>query len=1133
MATRFKSVSLALLLGSAGNIASLYASSIDNLSIQNIQQQKSICSGVVTDDQGMPVIGASILIKGTTNGTVTDIDGNFNLAEAKKGDILVISYIGMNSKEIKYAGAPIKVTLKEDTHNLNEVVVTGYGGQQKRGTLTTAISKMDNKVLDNAAFGNVGQALQGTVSGLQVVNTSGTPGASPTITLRGGASITSTSSALVIVDGVVRDLSEISSDDIESIEVLKDAASTAIYGARANGGVILVTTKKGKAGRTNINYKTKMGINFKRNDYEYLNAHDYIYYNRLGYKRYAESTGASLSGVDNMRGYSGYGAEIDEYGAWFAPMFDCIYDSDIDTYGVYGKKTTRDELRQNGWQLMDDPAHEGQQLWYRDYGGQVMNAAFRNKTLTQDHHVSVTGGNDVSTFAASLGYYGEDGIVKSTSYKRFTGQINGSYKIKPNFNVKAGASLMWSKQPTLYVDAQYLYSRTLMLPPTWNPYKEDGSPAPGWTWTDGNMLYWKDVYTNENSYRTETFNAGFDWDIIPKKLKFTVNGSVFYTLYQNEDFNKSYYQDTKPSDINTTRNADATMTKDNQIQLNAMLNYTDQFAGKHNIDAMVGTEYYDYSYFTLFGSTKNSPTDDIPTLNAGAEPVSVSSSKTGHRIESLFGRVNYNYMEKYLLSLTMRYDGISKLKDHRWGAFPGISAGWNVTQEDFWKNSKISKVISNLKPRVSYGVNGNVNGIGDYYIYGKYTLYSPNTYKNQSGYWNSTLKNTKLRWEQSKTFEGGLDISFFDNRLAFILDYYVRNTSNLITSVNLPAYTGFSSITTNLGKLRNQGFEMEMRANIINKHGFRWDVTANLSTVKNTILELPTSDKPNNYMGGVEVAAGKVDANGVTPTKWIGGYGEGGRLDELYGYHQQFIFKNWDEVKQYANNRIDEIGKTYGPGMADQLVPGTDKTYAETEGWKALAPGDVCWEDINGDGVINSLDRKVLGHSMPTVTGGFSTTVAYKGLSLYARFDYALGHKIWNERKAASMAQGQGEFNNITEVKKMWSEDNPNSDYPMFTYADQLNKRNIFRDNYGDELSSRFLENGNYLALREITLSYSLPKALVSPIGMQGASVYVTGQNLFYITKYTGSMPEPRSGGVDYGTYPTPKTLLFGISLTF
>lgn len=1134
MATHLKSIGLALLLGGAGSIATANASQISGVAVQNVQQNGKSCSGVVLDDQGQPIIGASIAVKGTDKRTITDVDGHFVLPGTKKGDVLEITYIGFDTKTVKYAGAPLTVSMKEDTHALNEVVVTGYGGQQKRGTLTTAISKMDDKVLENAAFANVGSALQGSVTGLQVVNTSGTPGASPTITLRGGASITSTSSALVIVDGIVRDLSEVNSEDIESIEVLKDAASTAIYGARANGGVILITTKKGRAGRTSITYKTKLGANFKRNDYKYLNAHDYIYYNRLGYKRYSESTGAALSNVDNMRGYSGEGAVIDEYGAWFSPMFDCIYASEKDKYGLYGVATSDDEMVKNGWLQMDDPVYDGEKLWYRDYTNKVIDAAFRNTTLTQDHHIGVSGGNDVSTFAASLGYYGEDGIVQGTSYKRFTGAINGSYKIKPNFTVKGGASLMWSQQPTIYSSASSLYNRTLSLPPTWNPFYEDGSPAPGYTYEDGNVLYWKDKYTNDNSYRTETFNVGFDWYLIPKKLKLTVNGSVFYDLLQDENFNKAYYTDRNPSSINTTRTANATLTKDNQIQLNAMLNYTDQFAGKHNIDAMVGTEYYDYNTYTLYGSSKNSPTDDIPTLNAGAEAVSVSSSKTGHRIESLFGRVNYNYMEKYLLSLTMRYDGISRLKDHRWGVFPGVSAGWNVVEEDFWKDSSLSKVISNLKPRVSYGVNGNVSGIGDYYIYGKYTLYSPNTYKNQSAYWNSTLKNTNLRWEQSKTFEGGLDIGFFNNRLSFILDYYVRNTSNLITSVNLPAYTGFSSITTNLGRLRNQGFEMEMRANIINHGGFRWDLTANLSTVKNTILQLPTSDKPNNQMNGVEVAAGKIDPNtGITPTKWIGGYAEGGRLDDLYGYNQQHIFRDWDDVKANANMRIDEIAKTYGPGLADQINPQTGVKYSESSGWKALAPGDVCWEDINEDGIINSLDRKVLGHSLPTVTGGFSTTLAYKGVSLYARFDYALGHKIWNLRKARSMAQAQGEFNNITEVKKMWSEENPTSDYPAFTYADQLNKRNIMRDNYGYDVSSRFLENGNYLALREITLSYTFPTSLVSKVGLQGASLYVTGQNLFYITKYSGSMPEPKTYGEDTGTYPTPKTLLFGLSLTF
>lgn len=434
MATHLRSISLALLLGSTGCIVPLYASALSNMSAQSIQQQKNSCSGVVTDDNGEPVIGASIMIKGSTKGTITDIDGNFHLADAKRGDVLVISYVGMNPVEMKYTGAPIKARLKDDTHNLNEVVVTGYGGQQKRGTLTTAISKMDDKVLDNAAFGNVGQALQGTVTGLAVVNESGQPGSEPSITLRGGASIQSTTDALVIVDGVVRGFSDINPSDIESIEVLKDAASTAIYGARANGGVILVTTKSGKAGRTSITYKTKLGVNFKRNDYDFLNAHDYIYYNRLGLKRYNNSCGYDAADVDSQNGYSGFGAYKYANGkTYFSPATDVLYK---------GYETvSEDEMYANGWKLMDDPYYydeDGSQLWYKDYSGQVSDAAFRNTTLTQDHYIGVSGGSDVSTFAASLGYYDEDGIVRGTGYKRFNGSISGSYKIKPNLKVNGG-----------------------------------------------------------------------------------------------------------------------------------------------------------------------------------------------------------------------------------------------------------------------------------------------------------------------------------------------------------------------------------------------------------------------------------------------------------------------------------------------------------------------------------------------------------------------------------------------------------------------------------------------------------------------------------------------------------------------
>ena len=433
--------------------------------------------------------------------------------------------------------------------------------------------------------------------------------------------------------------------------------------------------------------------------------------------------------------------------------------------------------------------------------------------------------------------------------------------------------------------------------------------------------------------------------------------------------------------------------------------------------------------------------------------------------------------------------------------------------------------MSNIKPRISYGSNGNVSGIGDFYIYGVYGQQT--NYNGNTAFYDRSLVNTALKWEQSHTFEGGLDLGFFQNRLALILDYYVRNTSNLLQSVNLPSYMGFQSIQTNLGKLRNQGFEMEVRATPVHlKNGFRWDLSFNLSTVKNTIIKLPKSDRPFNQLNGVEVAAGPVDANGKTPTKWIGGYREGGKLGDLYGYQQDHIFRDWDDVRTHANKRIDNVAKLYGPGLANEINPQTGVLYKNSTGWKAIEPGDVCWEDINGDGIINTLDRKVVGNERPSVTGGWSTTLTYKNLSLYARFDYALGHTIYNDLKARSMGQYQGQFNLITKVKEMWSENNPDAKYPVFTYADQLDKHNIWRGN------SIFYEKASYMALREITLSYSLPKQWIKALQMSNANVYITGQNLFYLTSYDGASPEP-TNGVDYGRYPAPRTLLFGLNITF
>lgn len=1076
-------------------------------------------SGTVLDTYNMGVPGAAVVEKGTTNGTVTDFDGNFTLSLTNKNATLVISFIGYKTQEIPVAGkTKINVILQENAEQLDEVVVTGYGGQQKRATLTTAISKLDNKALENVAVSNAAQALQGGISGLRVVNTSGKPGEAPNIVLRGGATITgdpANNQALVVIDGVVRSLNDVNPADIESIQVLKDAASTAIYGARANSGVILVTTKRGKEGKATVSYKFKGGMNFARKGYEFLDAHDYIYYNRLGNK-YINDAGFART-LQQVNNSNGYGTNAGNF------------------FSLHYLDEKNKHLLNEGWQQMTDPYDGTSQLIYKDYGGQMMDAAFNDPSFTQDHYVSVTGGNEKATFLTSFGYYDEQGQVVGTSYQRFTGNVNGSYKVRDNITINAGANYAFSKKPGMWISEAQLFYRSMSLWPTYSPFDEDGKATAGVGSADGNPLYWKEKLSRINNLRKTTFNIGGSWEIIPG-LTLNENSSIYYIDNEQEDFDKAY-QTQNSTTPNNTRAARAMYERQFQQQHSATLTYAKTFAEKHSFDAMIGGEYFDYDRFKMEEKGNKAPSDDIPTLNSSSDKVSVYSYKDGYRMLSGFARINYNYDYKYLLSLVARYDGISKLSDNRWGFFPGVSAGWNIHEEAFFKESGAEKVISNLKPRISFGLNGNVAGLENYEVYGEYgTLNDTNTklpyaYNGSVGFLNTGLINNNLRWEKSNSLEVGLDVGFLANRINLIMDYYSRTTSDLLTNLELPNYTGFNSIRTNLGSLRNQGFEIEAKFNILNNvKGFSWDISANASFVKNKIIKLPENGNDNNRQGGYRVWDPKTGQE-----TWVGGYQEGQELGNVYAYKQERIFQDWDDVKQNAGDRYDAVAELYGPNKWAQM---SDK---EKIGKKPIEPGDVMWADLNNDGTINELDRVKVGNVLPKWTGGFSTNLSYKDFSLFARFDYALGHIIYNDLAARSLGQYQGTFNVITMVKDSWSPENPNTDLPKFYYADQLAKKNITRSNNANpninNNSSRFYEKGDYLALREITLSYRLPKRIFEKAYMSDASIYVTGQNLFYLTGYSGMSPEPAikkdNAGVDEGRYPMPRTVLVGVSVSF
>lgn len=1071
---------------------------------------------VVEAQSGSPLSGATISDKSAGSGTISGDDGSFRLA-ATKGDSLIISLIGYQPQRIVYDGRKsLVVRLSQSAHQLSQLVIVGYG-EQSRATITTAISQLDQDVLKNAPRANLGSALQGTLPGLNVVNTTGQPGASPSILLRGGASINSPGAPLVVVDGIIRPFNDLPSEDIASIQLLKDAAATAIYGARANNGVLLITTKKGQQGKARITYKYTTGFNTAREGYQFLDAKDFIYYNRLGNL----NSGRTL---DQVNSSMGYGLKTDA--------------ADLASFDIrsYGPNTSY--LMADGWDTVGDPY--GGTIIFKDHGGELADILFRN-TQTQDHYISVSGGNEKGTYYSSFDYYKEDGVIVGSSYKRFSGDVNGSYKIKPNLEIGSGVTASTSSQYGVNGSEINTMYRGLALWPTFNPWLDSAKtqPNPGNSATDGNPLYWLSKLDRSNEVNQVTINANVKWDIIPG-LFVKATGSGYLKENLNESFQKATQTYSQmfadpPSTGNTTRQSTTAFLRTFQQQYNVLANYTKSF-GRHDLNAMVGTEYYDTRALTMQVLGMQAPTDDISTANASTvfnpnnssdpnNPNNNYTFKTDYRIISTFGRLNYDYDQRYLISLDFRRDGVSSLStQNHFGFFPGLSVGWNLQKEKFFSGSGISRIVSTFKPRASYGVNGNVAGLGDYEVQGVYGLQGQ--YYGNSGFLNTGIINSNLRWEKSKTMDVGLDIGFLNDRITAVMDYYNRKTSDLLTNLPLPSYTGFNTVRTNLGTLQNQGYEISVTANIIRQpSGFSWDVSGNASYNQNKILKLPYNGQPNNRQGGFQVYDPKTQK-----VVWVGGYQEGHALGDVYAFKQVSIFKDQAEIDKLAANRVDVVADISGP----------NSNY----GAGKITPGDVNWMDVDHNDTIDTRDQVYIGNITPKWTGGFSTTLSYKGFNLYSRFQFALGYVIYNDYVARILGNFQGTLNYIDWQTRSWSPSNEITDIPKVYYADQvaapLGKKNYVRANSAlpstdpNGYNSRFYENGGYLACREITLSYDFPESMLAKTRVLSSSrIYASMNNLFYITKFSGPTPEPPADGVYQGTYPTPRSVVLGVQVSF
>jgi TonB-linked SusC/RagA family outer membrane protein len=580
------------------------------------------------------------------------------------------------------------------------------------------------------------------------------------------------------------------------------------------------------------------------------------------------------------------------------------------------------------------------------------------------------------------------------------------------------------------------------------------------------------------------------WEVVPG-LTFEPSASLYRIRGRSWEFQPTYQF--AAGQLIDSRDAFESRNLRAQAQAEGVFTYNDVFADVHNVELKAGGSFYHRHFNQFSASGRGASSDYIPTLNASAEETNVFSEETDRRIVGGFGRVQYDYNRTYLLTASFRYDGASNLgANNKWGFFPGISAGWNLHEEDFWSAVPAS-FISNLKLRASYGVAGNISGLSDFQAQGQYSVGSE--YAGVPAVQNTRLTNQDLQWERSTTFDVGLDLGAYNDRITLIADYYRRLTDNLLTGFQLPRSTGFTSILTNLGALRNTGVELELGADIIQSEDFMWNATLNAAWNRNEIVELPENQNENNRIGGIQV----YDPESGEYV-WVGGLQEGRPLGNMYAYNHLGVYTTEEQLADAPR---------------DQLIPGEDKT-------KRL--GDAIFEDVDGNGVIDPRDRVYAGNVYPDWTGGFSSLLQYKNVSLRVRADFATGHTIRNHTLATLNGQFQGDINISKEVLDSWQEPGDQTNIPRYYWADQLAHNNMFRG------TTYYYEDGDYLAIREITLSYDLPERWTSPLGLSRSNIYATGSNLGYITEYKGLLPE--EGGFDDGRYPAPRSFTMGVKIT-
>ena len=995
--------------------------------ISNVTQQQQTVKGIIKGPDGLPVIAANISQKGTNNATITDLNGNFTLNVTGRQPVLVISYIGYVTTEVNVSGrAFVEVVLQEDVAALDEVVVVGYGTMRKKD-VTGAVSSVRSGEITKNATSNVMQAIAGKMSGVQVVQNSGTPGGDVSILIRGVGTIND-ASPLYVIDGVPVSggMWYLNPNDVESIDVLKDASATAIYGSRGANGVVMVTTKQAQEGHTEINFDYSYGIQHSAKTYKMLDASQY----------------AALH--NEMRTNAG-----PEYS--LNPAF-----ADPESLGA---------------------------------GTDWMDAIFRTAPM-QKVNLSMLGGNQKISHATSLGYYTQDGIMKNSSYNRLSLQSNISSKLASNITVRANVNLSAENRRTQPVST-VIQNAMRILPsiPIYDDNGEYAGPTGNAEW-NGNALN-PVAIINEQNYRMKGFrmlsNISLEWEII-KGLNFKTTGGAELGY----DYNNSYIPKYKWG-MNESKNTMQTVTSAyEQLYLwDNTLNYDKAF-GKHRINAMIGTSYQEYKKESVSAAGSGRASELTTELDNATKATDVGGNSYRWALMSYMARLHYSYDDRYLLTATFRADGSSKFgKDNRFGYFPSFAAAWNIGNEAFMQSVK---PVSLLKLRAGYGQTGNQN-IGAYAFADKLSVNGVYNFGSQRGFESNLvnliypylLSNPSVKWESVEQYNVGLDIGFLQNRIVANLDFYVKNTRDMLTKKPVPQTSGTSLEQAdwppvNIGKVLNRGFEFTVNTkNFVGE--FKWETSLNMSFNHNEVVSI----------GGPEIL------NGVSLIR------EGQPINSFYGYELGGIYQTLDEVFT-------------GPVMENRAP---DK--ASHNPYKNTSPGDMWFVDVDGNGEINDLDRTVIGNPSPDCIFGFNNTFSYKNFDLSIFFQGALGNQVWNGVRASHESMNST-YNQLATTLERWTGEGSSYSMPRAIYADPNNN---------SRASTRWLEDGAYAKLKNLTFGYTLPEKWIRKAKMKALRLYVSLDNLCTITNYSGLDPEAGLSGLDYGVYPSARTYMFGVSVKF